>query len=53
MISSTVKRNDHHSLEHRFNSFSIDNNNNNNNNHTQETINGSTVGEYFGTIINK
>jgi hypothetical protein len=48
VISSTIKKhdhNDHHSLEHRFNSFSIDSNH-----PIRDSLNGSTVGEYFGRI---
>jgi hypothetical protein len=42
--SSSLEKNDFN--DHRFNSFSIDNNNNNH--HIRDTINGSTIGEYFG-----
>jgi hypothetical protein len=40
VLSSPIKRND---LEHRFNSLSIDNHH-----HIRDTINESTIGEYFG-----
>lgn len=39
VVSIPIERHDFH--QHRFNSLSIDNNH-----HAQETINGSTVGEY-------
>jgi len=43
IVSSSVERNDFNN-DHRFNSFSIDNNNH----HIRDSINGSTIGEYFG-----